>query len=93
MSIRIRNSFLITAPAEQAWTVLNDIERVASCVPGAKLIEIAGDNIYKGRIAVRLGPVLAGTRIAFARLITADKGFRSECLSRGPAADTRCRFR
>src|SRR5215467_12755201 len=58
MSIRIRNSFLITAPAEQAWTVLNDIERVASCVPGAELIEISGDNIYKGRIAVRLGPVL-----------------------------------
>jgi uncharacterized protein len=58
MSIRIRNSFLITAPAERAWTVLNDIERVASCVPGAELIEIAGDNIYKGRIAVRLGPVL-----------------------------------
>ena len=42
MSIRIRNSFLITAPAGQAWTVLNDIERVASCVPGAQLIEIAG---------------------------------------------------
>ena len=58
MSIRIRNSFLITAPAEQAWTVLNDIERVASCVPGAELIEISNDNIYKGRIAVRLGPVL-----------------------------------
>jgi len=58
MSIRIRNSFLITAPAELAWTVLNDIERVASCVPGADLIETPGDNIYKGRIAVRLGPVL-----------------------------------
>ena len=38
--------------------MLNDIERVASCVPGAELIEISGDNIYKGRIAVRLGPVL-----------------------------------
>jgi uncharacterized protein len=58
MSIQIRNSFLVPAPIEQAWAVLNDIKRVASCVPGAELVEVVGDDIYKGRIAVRLGPVL-----------------------------------
>jgi uncharacterized protein len=58
MSIQIRNSFLVPAPIEQAWAVLNDIKRVASCVPGAELVEVVGDDIYKGRIAVRFGPVL-----------------------------------
>lgn len=57
MSFQIRNSFLVPAPIEQAWAVLNDIKRVAACVPGAELTEVVGDNQYKGRIAVRLGPV------------------------------------
>jgi carbon monoxide dehydrogenase subunit G len=66
MSLQIRNSFLIPAPIEQAWAVLNDIKRVAACVPGAELTEGLDDQ-YKGRIAVRLGPValqFAGT-VAF----------------------------
>jgi len=57
MSIDINNTFLVAAPIEEAWTVLNDIKRVAACVPGAELTGTAGDDIYKGRIAVRLGPV------------------------------------
>lgn len=57
MSLQIRNSFLVPAPIEQAWAVLNDIKRVAACVPGAELTEVVGNNQYKGRIAVRLGPV------------------------------------
>jgi uncharacterized protein len=67
MSLQIRNSFLVPAPIEQAWSVLNDIKRVAACVPGAGLTEVVGDDVYKGRIAVRLGPValqFAGT-VAF----------------------------
>jgi uncharacterized protein len=57
MSVQIRNSFLVPASIEQAWAVLNDIERVAACVPGAELTEVVDDDVYKGRIAVRLGPV------------------------------------
>ena len=67
MSLQIRNSFLVPAPIEQAWAVLNDIKRVAACVPGAELTEVVGDNQYKGRIAVRLGPVALqfGGTVAF----------------------------
>ena len=57
MAIQLGSSFFVPAGIEEAWAVLNDVERVASCVPGAELIEVV-DNIYKGRIAVRLGPVL-----------------------------------
>jgi uncharacterized protein len=51
------NSFEVPLPPAQAWKVLTDIERVAPCMPGAELSEVIDQNTYKGRIAVRLGPV------------------------------------
>jgi len=51
------NSFEVPLPPADAWKVLLDIERIAPCMPGAELTEVLGDNRYKGRIAVRLGPV------------------------------------
>ena len=51
------NSFDVPLPPAQAWAVLMDIERIAPCMPGAELTEVARDNTYKGRISVRLGPV------------------------------------
>ena len=58
------NSFEVPLPPAAAWKVLLDIERIVPCMPGAELTEVLGDNRYKGRIAVRLGPValtFAGT--------------------------------
>ncbi len=51
------NSFEVPLPPPQAWTVLMDIERVAPCMPGAELTEVVDPDTYKGKIAVRLGPV------------------------------------
>ena len=51
------NSFEVPLPPAQAWKVLLDIERIAPCMPGAELTEVVGNNTYKGKIAVRLGPV------------------------------------
>jgi uncharacterized protein len=51
------NSFEVPLPPAEAWKVLLDIERIAPCMPGAKLTEVVGDNTYKGNIGVRLGPV------------------------------------
>jgi carbon monoxide dehydrogenase subunit G len=51
------NSFEVPLPPAQAWKVLLDIERIAPCMPGAELTEVLGDNTYKGKIGVRLGPV------------------------------------
>jgi carbon monoxide dehydrogenase subunit G len=51
------NSFEVPLPPAQAWKVLLDIERIAPCMPGAELSEVVGENIYKGKINVRLGPV------------------------------------
>ncbi|HEY6992230.1 MAG TPA: SRPBCC family protein [Xanthobacteraceae bacterium] len=51
------NSFEVPLPPAEAWKVLLDIERIAPCMPGAELTEVVGDNTYKGKIGVRLGPV------------------------------------
>jgi len=51
------NAFEIPLPPEQAWPILMDVARLAPCMPGAELTEIADAHNYKGKIAVRLGPV------------------------------------
>jgi len=44
------------APAERAWRLLQDIERVAACMPGARITERIDERHYKGTVAVRFGP-------------------------------------
>lgn len=64
MAISLRNSFTVALPVEKAWPLLNDIERVAPCVPGTRLTERVDDNTFKGEVSVKLGPVavtFAGT--------------------------------
>jgi carbon monoxide dehydrogenase subunit G len=51
------NAFDVPLPPEQAFAVLMDIPRIAPCMPGAELTEIVDPQNYKGKIAVRLGPV------------------------------------
>jgi hypothetical protein len=51
------NSFEVPLPPAQTWLVLMDIKRIAPCMPGAELTEVVDDTTYKGKIAVRLGPV------------------------------------
>jgi len=58
------NSFEVPLPVDDAWKVLMDIRRIAPCLPGAELTEVVDDRTYKGKVAVRLGPVslaFAGT--------------------------------
>lgn len=58
------NSFEVPLPPAEAWKVLNDIERIAPCLPGAELTEAIDADTYKGKVSVRLGPValtFAGT--------------------------------
>lgn len=51
------NSFDVPLPAAKAWALLMDIPRIAPCMPGAQLTEIIDPQNFKGKIAVRLGPV------------------------------------
>jgi carbon monoxide dehydrogenase subunit G len=51
------NTFTVEAPIDEVWKAMLDVERVAPCMPGAKVLEQTGDNAYKVAIKVKLGPV------------------------------------
>ena len=55
--MEFENSFAVTAPIDEVWETLLDVERVAPCVPGAQVLEQSGDDNYKVGIKVRVGPV------------------------------------
>jgi carbon monoxide dehydrogenase subunit G len=60
----IKNDFEVAEPVEKVWQFFENIPQVASCLPGAELTEDLGDEKYKGKVAVRMGPVrlqFAGT--------------------------------
>jgi carbon monoxide dehydrogenase subunit G len=93
------NSFDVPLAPAQAWTMLMDIPRIAPCMPGAELIEIIDPQNYKGKIAVRLGPVaLAFTgRVEFENIDAANHSARvkaqgSDAKGRG-AANAAATFR
>jgi uncharacterized protein len=60
----IRSDFEVAEPVEKVWQFFDNIPQVAACLPGAELTSDLGGDKYKGRVAVRMGPVrlqFAGT--------------------------------
>ena len=51
------NSFTVDAPIDEVWKAMLDLERVAPCVPGARVVDKTSDNAYKVAIKVKVGPV------------------------------------
>src|SRR6201989_156775 len=72
----IKNDFEVAEPVEKVWQFFDNIPQVAACLPGAELTEDLGDDKYKGKVAVRMGPV----RMQFAG--TADITERDEAAKR-----------
>ena len=60
----IKNEFEVAEPVNKVWRFFDNIPQVAACLPGAELTEDLGDDKYKGKVAIRMGPVrmqFAGT--------------------------------
>jgi hypothetical protein len=55
--MRLENAFDVPATPERAWQLLNDVPRVVPCMPGAELVEVAGENAWKAKLHVKLGPI------------------------------------
>ena len=55
--MRIENTVEVDAPLDQVWALVNDIPRVAPCMPGAALTGVLDDKTYEGTVAVKLGPL------------------------------------
>jgi uncharacterized protein len=72
----IKNEFEVAEPVDKIWQFFQNVPQVAACLPGAELTEDLGDDKYKGKVAVRMGPV----RLQFAG--TADITERDETAKR-----------
>ncbi len=60
----IKNDFEVAESVDKVWQFFDNIPQVAACLPGAELTDDLGGGKYKGRVAVRMGPVrlqFAGT--------------------------------
>jgi carbon monoxide dehydrogenase subunit G len=60
----IENDFTVPRSVEDVWAYLLDVEKVAPCMPGAKLTETLDDRNWKGMLNMKFGPVamsFAGT--------------------------------
>ncbi|MFB6784630.1 SRPBCC family protein [Streptomyces sp. NPDC056352] len=56
--MQITHSVLVKASPDEVFALMNDVERVASCMPGAALDGRDGDA-WQGRVKVRVGPISA----------------------------------
>jgi len=56
LKVSLEREFPVAAPADKAWELLRDIERVAACMPGARISERLDERHYKGTVSVRFGP-------------------------------------
>jgi carbon monoxide dehydrogenase subunit G len=57
--MKLEQSFEVSAPVEQVWSALIDIERVAPCLPGASITGRNEDGSYNGAFTIKIGPTTA----------------------------------
>ena len=67
--MKIENTVEVEAPLDRVWALVNDIPRVAPCMPGAALTGVLDDTTYEGTVAVKLGPL----RMSYKGKVTIDE--------------------
>jgi len=54
--MQLEHSFTIPTGLDQAWSALLDLERIAPCLPGARIESVDGGE-YHGAVDVKVGPI------------------------------------
>ena len=47
----IENTFDVSAPIDQVWSYLLNVEKVVPCMPGAELTETIDERNWKGKLS------------------------------------------
>jgi carbon monoxide dehydrogenase subunit G len=55
--MKLNNEFVVKAPVEETWKALLDLQRTASCLPGAEVEPGATEGEFNGKMKVKLGAV------------------------------------
>ena len=59
MEVNSDKNFEFNADIDTVWNVLKNPEKVVTCVPGAELTETTDENHLKGKVTIKIGPVIA----------------------------------
>ena len=57
--MKINNEFTVSAPIQQAWDTMLNLERIAPCLPGAAIQDEKDEGEYDGTMKVKIGPITA----------------------------------
>jgi len=57
--VKIEKTFEIKQPRDYVWDRMKDVRFVAECLPGASIVNELGENRYKGKMSVKVGPMAA----------------------------------
>jgi carbon monoxide dehydrogenase subunit G len=55
--VLIEDSFTVHTPVDRLWAFIQNVERIAPCMPGAELTDVVDDRTWKGKVHVKFGPV------------------------------------
>jgi carbon monoxide dehydrogenase subunit G len=72
--MQLTNTVLVEASPDEVFALMNDVERVASCMPGAALDGQEGDA-WRGQVKIRVGPISA-SYAGTVRFLEVDAGRR-----------------
>ena len=84
--MELNNDFEVSAPIEKVWEVINDVELIAPCLPGAQLEEVENDE-YRGFVKIKVGPITAQYK-GVAKFVEKDDS-NHRVVIRGEVRDTR----
>lgn len=59
MQVTLKNTFSVDQPIDKVWAFLSDPRQVATCMPGAEILEALDAKTYRGAIKMKLGPFSA----------------------------------
>lgn len=57
--MKVEESFVVPQPRDALWAFVQDVERVAWCLPGVESVEVVGPDDLDLIVAQRLGPFSA----------------------------------
>jgi carbon monoxide dehydrogenase subunit G len=57
--VRFEESFTVSSPQEEVWAFLEDVGRIARCVPGVSEVEPLEDGRSRVRMTQKVGPLSA----------------------------------
>ncbi|MGH3626650.1 MAG: SRPBCC family protein [Sciscionella sp.] len=73
--MRLTNEVVLPGTPDAVFALINDVERVAPCMPGATLEGGSGEDGYRGRVKIKVGPISAAYN-GTVRFLDVDDGAR-----------------